>query len=101
MSSTRKHPVLGTESEALIASPCLYRGFTFTETTGTDSVVVTLYDNDSAAEGDVLDSIPIGAGGGVAAFYDSGATDSGIIVENGIYVDITGGGEVVGHVRTN
>lgn len=101
MSSTRATPVNGSVSQALVTVPCLYRGFSFRESGGTAAVVVTLYDNSSAASGTVLDSIPLAAGGAAGDFYDSGGTDGGIRCVNGIYVALTGTGTVVGSVRTN
>lgn len=73
------------------ASRCTFRGFTIGSTAG---ATVVLYDNAAAAAGTVLASFVLAAGGDKHIDIADG-----VRCENGIYMSVTAGGPVQGHVR--
>lgn len=72
---------------AIMAAPGKLRGLQVIAD-GTNAATVIIYDHASAASGTVLCKVVVDAG----ATYEVAMPDGGIVVNNGIYLDIGGTG---------
>ena len=79
---------------AVATSKAVYRGFSLRETSGAAAALVRVWDNASAAAGNVLDEIALSAGESAREWYESG-----IWAESGIYVQVVSGA-VTGSIRS-
>lgn len=79
--------------ETLHTTGLTFRGFTARETGGADSATVTIYDNNSASSGVILETFSLTAGESRSEFYETGKH-----AKNGVRVDYGGSGTVAGSI---
>lgn len=81
-------------SQSLLVGPCVYRGLTLRETSGSAAAAVVVYDG-LTATGAILEAVGLPTGASVSPSHTPG-----IQVKIGVYVSVVSGA-VAGGVRTS
>lgn len=94
--SVRKIRLTGADQKAR-ATACRLIGFSIRESAGVSSASALIYDNASAASGDVI-PVTLAAGESTREWWAAAGEDvlPGVLMENGIFVDVGGTGTVEG-----